>query len=89
MTWPISGFHVYPQASRFSGECSPEVSVVVPSTPEPVHINVNATSVAGGSSSGGARKHVREMSADMLSGARNLFDRMPAAAHDERANRFM
>ncbi|KAE8782223.1 hypothetical protein D1007_44446 [Hordeum vulgare] len=29
------------------------------------------------------------MPADMLSGARNLFDRMPAADDDERKNRFM
>jgi hypothetical protein len=34
-TQPIPGFHVYPQASRFSGECSPEVSVVAPSTRAP------------------------------------------------------
>src|SRR3954464_15264769 len=40
---PMPGFHVYPQASRLSGECSPEVSVVAPSTPAPVPIDLNAT----------------------------------------------
>ena len=52
-------------------------------------IDLNATPVAGGSSSGGARKHAREMPADMLPGARNLFDGMPAADEDETAGRFM
>ncbi|KAE8820542.1 DNA repair protein rhp54 [Hordeum vulgare] len=72
---PVPGFHVYPQASRLSGECSPEVSVVAPSAT----IDLNATPVAVGSSAGGARKHVRQTAADQLPGARNLFDGMPAA----------
>ncbi|KAE8820823.1 Eyes absent-like protein 4 [Hordeum vulgare] len=66
---PIPGFHVYPQASRLSGECSPEVSMMAPSTPAP--INLNATSVAGGSSSGGARKHAQQMSEDKRDAASN------------------
>ncbi|KAE8808521.1 DNA repair protein rhp54 [Hordeum vulgare] len=89
MTQPIPCFHVYLQTSRLSRECSLKVSVMVPSTPAPVHIDLNAISLAGGSSSGGVRKCVREMPADMLSGTRNLFDGMPADAHNERANRFM
>ncbi|KAE8818554.1 DNA repair protein rhp54 [Hordeum vulgare] len=36
----LPGFHVYPQASRLSGECSPEVSVVAPSTPVPTTIDL-------------------------------------------------
>ncbi|KAE8773254.1 DNA repair protein rhp54 [Hordeum vulgare] len=52
-------------------------------------IDLNATPLASGSSSGGPRKLAREMSANMLSGARNLFDGMPAAVDEERANRFM
>ncbi|XP_044962067.1 uncharacterized protein LOC123413183 [Hordeum vulgare subsp. vulgare] len=76
----MPGFHVYPQASHLFGECSPEVSVVVPSTPVPAHIDLNAIPVAGGSSSEGARKHARQMPADVLSGARNVFDGMPAAS---------
>ncbi|KAE8796369.1 putative serine/threonine-protein kinase [Hordeum vulgare] len=56
---PVPDFHVYPQAPRLSGECSPEVSVVVLSTPALATIDLNATPVAAGSSAGGARKHVR------------------------------
>ncbi|KAE8811789.1 DNA repair protein rhp54 [Hordeum vulgare] len=84
MTHQIPGFHVYPQASHLSEECSLEVSVVAPSTPAfaPVPVDLNATPVAGGSSSGGPRKRAREMSADMLSGARNPFDGMSAAVND-------
>ncbi|KAE8780424.1 DNA repair protein rhp54 [Hordeum vulgare] len=80
---PVPGFHVYPQASRLSGECLLEVSMVAPSTPAPTTIDLNATPVAGGSSSGGARKRARQTPADQLSGARNLFDGMPAAGHDD------
>nr|XP_040259582.1 uncharacterized protein LOC120976547 [Aegilops tauschii subsp. strangulata] len=80
---PMPGFHVYPQASCLSGECSPEVSVVAPSTPTPAPIDLHATPVAGGSSSGGARKRARQMPADVLSGARNLFDGMPAAGNED------
>ncbi|KAE8806993.1 DNA repair protein rhp54 [Hordeum vulgare] len=80
---PMPHFYVYPQASRLSGECSPEVSMVVPSTPTPAPIDLNATPVAGGSSSGGARKHARQMPADMLSGVRNLFDEMPVAGDED------
>ncbi|KAE8805316.1 DNA repair protein rhp54 [Hordeum vulgare] len=89
MQGPIPGFHVYPQGSRFSGECSPEVSIVAPSTPAPVTIDLNATPVALGSSSGGMRKRRREMPANMLTGARNLFDGMPAAVDDETTNCFL
>ncbi|KAE8768244.1 DNA repair protein rhp54 [Hordeum vulgare] len=88
-THPIPGFHVYPQASRLPGECSPEVSMVAPSTPAPTAIDLKAIRVAGGSSSGGSRTRAREMSVDMLSGTRNLFDGMPATVDDERANHFM
>ena len=80
---PVPGFHVYPQASRLSGECSPDVSVVAPSTPAPAPIDLNATPVAGGSSSGGARKRARQMPADVLPDARNLFDEMPAAGDED------
>ncbi|KAE8773727.1 DNA repair protein rhp54 [Hordeum vulgare] len=86
---PIPGFHVYPQGSRFSGECSLEVSIVAPSTPAPVTIDLNSMPVAGGSSSGGRRKRHREMRADMLTGARNLFDGMPAVVDDDTANCFL
>ncbi|KAE8769155.1 Lectin-domain containing receptor kinase A4.3 [Hordeum vulgare] len=74
----VPGFHVYPQASRLLGECSPEVSVVAPSTPAPTTIDLNATPVAGGCSSGGARKCARQTPADQLPGTRNLIDGMPA-----------
>ncbi|KAE8814600.1 Eyes absent-like protein 4 [Hordeum vulgare] len=57
--------------------------------PAPAHIDLNATPVAGGLLSDGTRKHTREMSADMLSSARNLFDRMLVAIDDERANHFI
>ncbi|KAE8783697.1 putative serine/threonine-protein kinase [Hordeum vulgare] len=89
MTQPIPGFHVYLEASRLFEECSPEVSVVAPSTPAPAPISLSATPVADGSSSGGPRKRAREMSVDMLSSARNLFNEMPTAVDGERANRFM
>ena len=79
----VPGFHVYPQASRLSGECSPEVSVVAPSTPAPAPIDLNATPVAGGSSTGGARKRARQKPTDVLSDAHNLFDGMPAAGDDD------
>ncbi|KAE8816487.1 DNA repair protein rhp54 [Hordeum vulgare] len=89
MTHLIPGFHVYPQAFRLSGECSLEVSVVVPSTPTSAPIGLNATLLAGGSSYGGPRKRARVMPADMLPYDRNLFDRMPAVVDDDMANRFM
>ncbi|KAE8801266.1 DNA repair protein rhp54 [Hordeum vulgare] len=88
-TQPISGFHVYPQGSRFFGECSPEVSIVPPSTAAAVSIDLNAVPVAGGSSSGGMRKRKHEMLADMLISARNLFDVMPAAVDDDTTNHFL
>ncbi|KAE8770371.1 DNA repair protein rhp54 [Hordeum vulgare] len=75
----MPGFHVYPQASRLSEKCSPEVSVVTPSTRAPTAIDLGATPMAGGSSSGGARKHAQQMPADVVPGTRNLFDGMPAA----------
>ena len=78
---PVPDFHIYPQASHLSGECSLEVSVVAPSTPAP--IDLNATPVDGGSSTGGARKRARQTPADQLSGARNLFDGMPASGDND------
>ncbi|XBI77680.1 hypothetical protein VPH35_070744 [Triticum aestivum] len=79
----IPGFHVYPQASRLSGECSPDVSVVTPSTPAPAPIELNASPVAGGSSSGGAGKHARQTPADVLPDARNLFEEMPSTVNED------
>ncbi|KAE8788538.1 DNA repair protein rhp54 [Hordeum vulgare] len=79
----VPGFHVYPWASRLSGECSLEVSMVAPSTPAAATIDLNATPVAAGSSAEGARKRTRQTRADQLSGARNLFDGMPAAGDDD------
>ncbi|XP_044432236.1 uncharacterized protein [Triticum aestivum] len=79
----MPGFHVYPQASRLSEECSPEVSVVAPSTPAPAPIDLNATQVADGSSFGGVRKRAGHMPADVSPGARNLFDGMPASGDDD------
>ncbi|XP_048552752.1 uncharacterized protein LOC125532955 [Triticum urartu] len=79
----MPGFHVYLQASRLSGECSPEVSVVAPSTPAPAPIDLNATPVAGGLSSEGARKRARQMPADVQPGAHNLFDGMSAAGDED------
>ncbi|XP_037419205.1 uncharacterized protein LOC119283983 [Triticum dicoccoides] len=80
---PIPGFHVYPQASRLSGECSPKVSVIAPSTPAPTPIDLNSSPVAGGSSSGGARKRVRQMPAGVLPDTCNLFEEMPSAADED------
>ncbi|XBI61767.1 hypothetical protein VPH35_042513 [Triticum aestivum] len=80
---PVPGFHVYPQASRLSGECSPDVSVVAPSTPAPAPIDLNATPVVGGSSSGGTRKRARQTPADGLPDARNLFEEMPSAVDED------
>ncbi|KAE8795821.1 hypothetical protein D1007_29262 [Hordeum vulgare] len=79
-TQSIPGFHLYPQGSRFFGECSPKVSIVSPSTPASVTIDLNATSVAGGSSSEDMWKRQREMPADMLTGA---------AVDDDTTNRFL
>ncbi|KAE8801344.1 putative serine/threonine-protein kinase [Hordeum vulgare] len=79
----VPDFHVYPQASRISGLCSPEVTVVAPSTPPPTTIDLNATPVASGSSAGGTRKRARQKRADQLSGAHNLFDGMPDAGDDD------
>ncbi|KAE8781327.1 DNA repair protein rhp54 [Hordeum vulgare] len=78
-----------PQGIRFSGKCSPEVSIVAPSTPAPVSIDLNAMPVADGSSSGDMRKRQCEMPADMFTGARNLFDEMPTDVDDDTANRFL
>ncbi|XBH68033.1 hypothetical protein VPH35_096292 [Triticum aestivum] len=80
---PVPDFHVYLQTSRLSGECSPDVSVVAPSTPAPAPIDLNATPVAGGSSSGGARKRVRQTLASVLPEACNLFDGMPSAVDED------
>ncbi|KAE8790195.1 DNA repair protein rhp54 [Hordeum vulgare] len=78
---PMPGFYVYPQASRLSAECSPKVSMVAPSTPAPIEFN--ATPVAGGSSSGGARKRARQMPANVLLGACNLFDGMSVVGDED------
>ncbi|KAE8818691.1 Lectin-domain containing receptor kinase A4.3 [Hordeum vulgare] len=88
-TQPIPGFRVYTQGNRFSEECSPEVSIVAPSTPASGIIDLNVAPVAGGSSSGGTRKRRREMPADMLTNARNLFDGMPVAVDDDTTNHFL
>ncbi|XBI40353.1 hypothetical protein VPH35_124950 [Triticum aestivum] len=64
---PVPGFHVYPQASRLSGECSPDVSMVVPSTPVPAPIDLNATPTPAG----------------VLPEACNLFDGMPSAVDED------
>ncbi|XP_044955705.1 uncharacterized protein LOC123406283 [Hordeum vulgare subsp. vulgare] len=79
----MPGFHVFLQASRLSGECSLEVSVVAPSTPAPASIDLNVTPVAGGSSFGGARKRPRQMRAGVLPYACNMFDGMPAAGDED------
>ncbi|KAE8778925.1 Lectin-domain containing receptor kinase A4.3 [Hordeum vulgare] len=88
-TQPIPDFHAYPQGNRFSGEWSLEVRIVALSMPAPVTIDLNATLLAGESSSGGMRKRQRKMPADMLTSARNLFDGMSAAVDDDTANRFL
>ncbi|KAE8786255.1 DNA repair protein rhp54 [Hordeum vulgare] len=78
-----------PQAFRLFGECLPEVSVIAKFTPVLAHIDLNARQAVGGSSSRGMRERAGEVSGDMLSSARNMFDRMPAATNDERANHFI
>ncbi|XBI14820.1 hypothetical protein VPH35_057343 [Triticum aestivum] len=78
---PVPSFHVYSQASRLFGECSPDVSMVAPSTPAP--IDLNATPVAGGSSSRGATKRARQMPTGVLPDARNLFEGMPSAVDED------
>ncbi|KAE8797933.1 DNA repair protein rhp54 [Hordeum vulgare] len=60
-----------------------------PSTPASVTIDLNEAPVVGGSSSGGMRKHQREIPADMLTGACNLSNGMLAAVNDDTANRFL
>ena len=80
---PVPGFHVYPQASRLSGECSPDVSVVAPSTPAPAPIDLNATPVVGGSSSGDTRKRARQAPAGGLPDAHNLFEEMSSAIDED------
>ncbi|KAE8814635.1 DNA repair protein rhp54 [Hordeum vulgare] len=84
----ILGFHTYPQASCLCGECLPKVSVVAPAMPVPMAIDLNIANVAGGSSSGGERKHPWESLADMLPGGRYLFNRMPAT-DDETVKHFI
>ncbi|XBJ20193.1 hypothetical protein VPH35_011054 [Triticum aestivum] len=80
---PVPGFHVYPQASRLFGECSPDVSVVAPSTPAPAPIDLNATPVVSGSSSGGTRKRAWQAPAGGLPDARNLFEGMRSAVDED------
>ncbi|KAF7016159.1 hypothetical protein CFC21_029837, partial [Triticum aestivum] len=58
----------------------PDVSVVAPSTPAPAPID---TPVAGGSSSGGARKHGRQIPTGVLPDARNLFEEMSSAVDED------
>ncbi|KAE8821715.1 dna repair protein rhp54 [Hordeum vulgare] len=57
--------------------------------PASATINHNGTPVVGGSSSRGMRKRQREMLADMLTGARNLFDGMPMAVDHDTTNSFL
>ena len=57
--------------------------MVAPSTPAPAPINLNATPVVGGSSSGDTRKRTRQTPAGGLPDARNLFEEMPSAADDD------
>ncbi|KAE8776347.1 DNA repair protein rhp54 [Hordeum vulgare] len=52
-------------------------------------IGLNAMSVPRLSSSGGLSQCQREMPADMLTGARNLFDGMPADVDDDTTNHFV
>ncbi|XP_037479830.1 uncharacterized protein LOC119356945 [Triticum dicoccoides] len=80
---PVPGFHVYPQASCLFGECSPDVSVVTPSTLAPAPIDLNATPMVGGSSSGDTRKRARKTPAGGLSDARNLFEEMSSAVDED------
>ncbi|XBH89504.1 hypothetical protein VPH35_081385 [Triticum aestivum] len=83
---PVPGFHVYPQASRLSGECSPRASAcnpVAPSTPAPAPIDLNATPVVGGSSSGDTRKRARQAPAGGLPDAHNLFEEMSSAIDED------
>ncbi|KAE8792509.1 putative serine/threonine-protein kinase [Hordeum vulgare] len=80
---PVPVFHVYPQASRLSRDCSPEVSVVAPSMPSPAPFDLSTTPVAAGSSVEGARKRARQTPADQLPGAHNLFDGMSTAGDDD------
>ncbi|KAE8791481.1 C2 domain-containing protein [Hordeum vulgare] len=68
---PVPGFHVYPQASHLSEEWSPKVSMIA--TPAPAPIDLNATPVAAGSSTVGARKRKRQTPADQLPGALKKF----------------
>ncbi|XBH65892.1 hypothetical protein VPH35_119386 [Triticum aestivum] len=68
-------------SSAFPQMCSLDVSVVEPSMPAPT--DLNATPVAGRSSSRGARKRARQMPAGMLPDARNLFEGMPAAGDED------
>ena len=80
---PVPGFHIYPQASRLSRECSPDVSVVAPSMLAAAPIDLNATPVVGGSSSGGTRKRARQAPAGGFLVARNLFEEMPSAIDED------
>ena len=57
------------------------MSVVAPSTPAP--IDLNATPVAGGLSSGGASKRARQTSAGVLPDARSLFEEMSSAIDED------
>ncbi|XBI24408.1 hypothetical protein VPH35_049515 [Triticum aestivum] len=83
---PVPGSHVYPQASRISGECSPRASAcnpVTPSTPAPAPIDLNATPVVGGLSSGSTRKCARQAPAGGLPDDRNLFEEMSSAVDED------
>ncbi|KAE8781654.1 hypothetical protein D1007_45038 [Hordeum vulgare] len=74
----------HPQTSRLSnsaGSSSPEVSVVAPAMPVPAAIDLNAMPLF----SGGARKRPRQLPADALGNAHNMFDRMSAT--EDKANR--
>ncbi|KAE8790274.1 Protein UXT-like protein [Hordeum vulgare] len=72
---PMPGFHVYPQASRLSGECSPEVSMAAPSPcprPRPSTLTPHRWPVARHPE---ARGNAR--------GICHLFDGMPATDDED------
>ena len=51
--------------------------------PAPAPVDFNATPVAGGSSSHGARKHARKTPAGVLPEARNLFNGMSSIVDED------
>ncbi|KAE8783036.1 hypothetical protein D1007_43585 [Hordeum vulgare] len=61
------------------GSSSPKVSMIAPGTLAPMGIDLIVMPMGGGSSSGGAWKRPRELAADNMENACNLFDGMPDA----------